>query len=283
MQIGRVLFCVLITRQLFCGVSPEYLCSVLALRPAASCVAPYRSGFIFVSSSSEPGLTRSAAGQAQWEHKQLRGRWVWPPRPKHQSSLSVSGHSVPQTAGILFCTFCLGSGLAGIPGELQLPAIPEASENRHGPPSWHVLCKARLPPQALKPNCCHLFSEQLCSPMNDRQATAGLNQEVKSPWRSRQTPVQKLRIVFVSLFCPQMLQTSTYCACCRDWIFIYLFPRLSGTYSPVGSQGENKELSLTTSLRPNGHIILCPGSARTSHRRCCFIQTQRAIKFNEEK
>lgn len=114
MQIVRVLFYGLIFGQLFlCGVSSKWLCSVLALLPAASCAALHHSGFIFVSSSSELVLTPGQ--QAQWEQKQLRGGWVWPLGwgRKYQPCLSRLGQSVPETVGALFCTFCLGLACLG--------------------------------------------------------------------------------------------------------------------------------------------------------------------------
>lgn len=59
-------------------------------------------------------------------------------------------------------------------------------------------------------------------PVNDRQATAGLNQEVKSPWRSRQTPVQRIKILFDSFILSPNV-TDKYLLCLVQGLDIYLF------------------------------------------------------------
>lgn len=71
--------------------------------------------------------------------------------------------------------------MAGGPGELQLPAIPGGPYKL---PQFLSLARSqvRLQLQALKALVAVYSPEQLpADPVNDRQASAGLNQEVKLP------------------------------------------------------------------------------------------------------
>lgn len=202
-------------------------------------------------------------------------------RRKYQPCLLGLGQRVPGTAGVLFCTFCLESGTAGVPGELQLPALSEAPIHCHGPPVWFILCKARLQLQALKPDCCRLCScATPCRLVTDRHATAGLNQEVKSHWCLKQTPVQKIKTVFGPLSFLQLLLTSTHCVPHAGTGF---FPPFQKPIVQRGANMKTKSWAWETSIRPDRPIILCPGSGKTSHRRCCFIQIWRITEFNKEK
>lgn len=142
-----------------CGVSAKYLCSVLSPRPATSCVAPQHTTLVLFLSAlppNQPSSTETGSVRAQT----AQGLLGLAPglRQKCQPCLLRLGQSVPEAAGVLFCTFCLGSGTAGVSGELQFPALPEAPIHCHSPPFWFILCKARLQLQALKPGCCRYCS-----------------------------------------------------------------------------------------------------------------------------
>ena len=242
----------LIFRQLSCGVSPKYLCSALAPRPATSWAALQHSGFIFVSSSSElcsPQWSRlsesrnssGAAGPgpcAETETSTL-------PQPIRSAcswdSWSVLLHVLPR------------SSVPGLPGELWLPAV------LGGPytlPQFPSLERSQQS-QALATSIEGSFLQfiLLATPCRPSEWQAGIcwaKPGSETPTDSlRRALVQKIKIVLVPLFFRQtFIDDPLLCAWWRS--------RVLAPQEPIvywGASVKTKSWAWENSIRPDRPIV----------------------------
>lgn len=231
---------------------------------------------------SENRNSSGAAGSGPWAETEIS---ILPPPPGPEcswDSWSVILHVLPG----IWCGWgpwrapasCHSWGLYKLP-QLHFLAWPLQSQ---APAASTEACRLQL---------ILYSSERLpADPVNGRQASAGLNQDVKSRWHLRQTLLQKIKIVCVPLFFHQKcIGKHLLCGWCRARL-LFFPPYPSGAHSPVGSKHENKDLSLGDQHETrqayqgsNGerNATLCPEPGKTSHGRYCFTRVLKITEFNE--